>query len=188
MFKKRKPDSIDQNEEVQAPITPSPLFASSETSGTSGTELPTATRPTSTPNAFSGIKPLRNTSPLSTPKNTIQRTLTVGAGISVKGAIHDAEQLVVEGTVEASQIQATDLKISEGGIFRGEIEVEHAEIHGIIDGTLTVRNSLVIHSTGQVLGKAKCKRLQVEDGGQVSGQIEMITLTPSAASEETPAE
>jgi cytoskeletal protein CcmA (bactofilin family) len=104
-----------------------------------------------------------------------RRTLVVGRGISVQGTVQDAERLVVEGTVEASMIHATELAISPGGIFKGEIEVEDAEIAGTIDGTLTARGALVVRASGKVLGTARCRRLQVEDGGQITGHIEMLT-------------
>lgn len=104
-----------------------------------------------------------------------RRTLVVGRGISVQGVVQDAERLVVEGTVEATMIHATELSIAPGGVFKGEVEVEDGEIAGTIDGTLTIRGSLVVRSTGRVLGTARCRRLQVEDGGQITGRIEMIT-------------
>ncbi len=104
-----------------------------------------------------------------------RRTLVVGRGISVQGTVQDAERLVVEGTVEASMIHATELSISQGGMFKGEVEVEDAEVAGTFDGTLTARGNLVIRASGRVLGQARCRRLQVEDGGQISGQMEMLT-------------
>ena len=104
-----------------------------------------------------------------------RRTLVVGRGISVQGTVQDAERLVVEGTVEASMIHATELAIALGGMFRGEVEVEDAEISGTLDGTLTARGNLVVRASGRVLGTARCRRLQVEDGGQITGRIEMIT-------------
>jgi cytoskeletal protein CcmA (bactofilin family) len=107
-----------------------------------------------------------------------RRTLVVGRGISVQGVVQDAERLVVEGTVEATMIHATELSIAPGGVFKGEVEVEDAEIAGTIDGTLTARASLIVRSTGRVLGTAKCRRLQVEDGGQITGRMEMIGDQP----------
>jgi len=104
-----------------------------------------------------------------------RRTLVVGRGISVQGTVQDAERLVVEGTVEASMIHATELSIAPGGVFKGEVEVEDAEIAGTIDGTLTARSALIVRASGKVMGKARCRRLQVEDGGQLSGQMEMLT-------------
>ena len=99
--------------------------------------------------------------------------------------MQDAERLVVEGTVEATMIHATELAISPGGVFKGEVEVEDAEIAGTIDGTLTARGSLIVRATGKVLGTARCRRLQVEDGGQITGRIEMLTDQTQAAEART---
>jgi len=104
-----------------------------------------------------------------------RRTLTVGKGISVQGTVADCERLVVEGTVESEMLQAAELAIGTTGVFRGEVQVEDAEIGGLFDGTLTARGNLVIRATGKVNGVARCKRLTVEDGGQLTGRMEMLT-------------
>ncbi len=103
-----------------------------------------------------------------------RRTLVVGRGISLQGTVSDAERLVVEGTVESQMIQATELSISQAGVFKGEVQVEDAEIAGTFDGTLTARGALVIRGTGRVIGVARCRRLMVEEGGQISGRMEML--------------
>ena len=120
---------------------------------------------------------------------TERRTLVVGRGISVQGTIQDAERLVVEGLVEATLLQATEVSITQGGVFKGAVEVEDAEIGGTIDGTVTARGSLIVRATGKVLGTARCRRLQVEDGGQITGTIEMITdSSPKPEAPRPPAE
>jgi cytoskeletal protein CcmA (bactofilin family) len=110
-----------------------------------------------------------------------RRTLVVGRGISVQGTISDAERLVVEGTVEASSLSAAELQIAQGGVLKGQVEVEDAEISGMMDGVLTVKGSLVLRGTGQIIGEARCRRLQVEDGGQLSGKISMLGEGGSAS-------
>jgi cytoskeletal protein CcmA (bactofilin family) len=103
-----------------------------------------------------------------------RRTLVVGKGISLQGTVSDAERLVVEGTVESQMIQAQELHISHAGVFKGEVQVEDAEVAGVFDGTITARGALIVRATGKVLGSARCRRLQVEEGGQISGKMEMI--------------
>ena len=39
----------------------------------------------------------------------------------------------------------------------------------------------ICDATGRVLGTARCRRLQVEDGGQITGRIEMLTETARQA-------
>ncbi len=104
-----------------------------------------------------------------------RRTLTVGKGITVQGTISDCERLVVEGTVESQMLQAAELSVGGTGIFRGEVQVEDAEIAGLFDGTLTARGNLIIRASGRVNGVARSKRLAVEDGGQLTGRMEMLT-------------
>lgn len=104
-----------------------------------------------------------------------RRTLVVGRGIALQGTVADAERLVVEGTVESQMIQAAELFVAGSGVFKGEVEVEDAEIAGAFDGTITARGSLIIRATGKISGMARCRKLSVEEGGQVSGKMEMLT-------------
>ncbi|MDN3566223.1 polymer-forming cytoskeletal protein [Paeniroseomonas aquatica] len=104
-----------------------------------------------------------------------RRTLVVGRGISLQGTVTDAERLVVEGTVESEMIQAAELFVAPTGVFRGEVQVEDAEIAGLFDGTVTARGSLTIRGTGKVNGTARYRKLAVEEGGQMSGRMEMLT-------------
>jgi cytoskeletal protein CcmA (bactofilin family) len=108
-----------------------------------------------------------------------RRTLVVGKGISLQGTVADAERLVVEGTVESKMIQAVELQVAHAGVFKGEVQVEDAEIAGTFDGSLTATGNLVIRATGRVMGTARYRRLQVEDGGVISGRMEMLTDGPA---------
>ncbi len=151
--------------------TPAPAAAATPTPTTPTTTTTTTLNPT----APVARPPQQALSRVARDLSQEKRTLVVGRGISVQGSVQDAERLVVEGTVEASMIHAHELSVAQGGIFRGEIEVEDAEIAGTVDGTLTVKGNLIVRATGVLLGTARCRRLQVEDGGQITGRIEMIT-------------
>jgi cytoskeletal protein CcmA (bactofilin family) len=98
--------------------------------------------------------------------------LTVGPNIKLKGVeITDCDTLVVEGSVEAT-MDSRVIQISERGSFKGSAEIDIAEIHGVFDGNLTVRQKLVIYSTGKVSGKVRYGKVVIEEGGQLSGEIE----------------
>ena len=99
--------------------------------------------------------------------------LTVGPNIKLKGVeITDCDTLVVEGTVEAT-MDSRVIQIAEQGAFRGSADIDIAEIRGEFNGTLTVRDRLVIFGTGRVSGKIRYGKLVVEEGGQLSGDIEV---------------
>lgn len=109
-----------------------------------------------------------------------KRVLQLGKGISIQGSVTEAERIVIEGTMESQLLQCQELAISHSGVFKGEAQVEDADIAGVFDGTLNATGSLIIRATGRVLGVARSRRLSVEDGGQLTGRMEMITEAPSS--------
>lgn len=99
--------------------------------------------------------------------------LVVGPEIKIKGVeISDCDTLVVEGRIEAT-LDSRVLEITQHGVFQGTIAVDNAEIHGRFEGELTVRKQLVIHGTGKVSGKIRYSKIKVEEGAELSGQIEV---------------
>ncbi|MBS7777045.1 polymer-forming cytoskeletal protein [Acidovorax sp. CCYZU-2555] len=98
--------------------------------------------------------------------------LIVGPNIKLKGVeITDCDTLVVEGTVEAT-MDSRVIEIAEQGAFHGTAEIDVAEIRGVFDGTLIVRQKLVIYGTGKVSGKIRYGKVVIEEGGELTGQIE----------------
>jgi len=166
------PHARDAGDLAMPPIRPAQHEAPPMTLAPKPTAIPTAPTLPARPTAAAAVgvpaRPQR-------PDAAERRTLVVGRGISLQGTVSDAERLVVEGTVESQMIHATEVFVAQAGVFRGEVQVEDAEIAGLFDGTLTVRGSLVIRGTGKVNGVARYRRLSVEDGGQVSGRMEMLT-------------
>ena len=105
--------------------------------------------------------------------------LTVGPNIKLKGVeITDCDTLVVEGLVEAT-MDSRLMQISEQGAFKGSAEIDIAEIHGQFDGNLTVRDKLVIYATGKVTGKIRYGKVVIEEGGQLSGEIQFGASAPA---------
>jgi len=109
-----------------------------------------------------------------------KRVLQLGKGISIQGSVTEAERIVIDGTMESQLLQCQELAISHSGVFKGEVQVEDADIAGVFDGTLTATGNLIIRATGRVLGVARSRRLSVEDGGQLTGRMEMITDAPAS--------
>lgn len=100
--------------------------------------------------------------------------LLVGPDVKLKGAeILDCDTLVVEGRVEAT-MDSRVIRIAEQGCFNGNVSIDTAEIHGSFEGELTARSQLLIHATGRVSGKIRYGKILIEEGGQISGDIQAI--------------
>lgn len=113
--------------------------------------------------------------------NEIRSKLTVGPNIKLKGVeITDCDTLVVEGRVEAT-INSRVIQISEKGAFLGNAEFDIAEIRGEFEGELTVRQKLVVYTTGKVTGKIRYGKLVIEEGGQIAGDIQLMSAQQPAS-------
>lgn len=112
------------------------------------------------------------------PQENDMRRLTVGRDISLSGEITSCDRLVVEGSVEANLANCRDIDIAESGLFKGSASIDEAEIRGRFEGTLEVRNRLLIRATGRVIGTVRYGQIEIERGGQISGDVE---ARPSSA-------
>jgi cytoskeletal protein CcmA (bactofilin family) len=104
-----------------------------------------------------------------------EKRLIVGQGISLSGEITACDRLIVEGNVQVTLNQTKAIEITESGKFtNGKAEVDEAEISGVYEGELTVRNRLMIRSTGRVDGTVRFGEIEVERGGQLTGSVSML--------------
>jgi cytoskeletal protein CcmA (bactofilin family) len=106
--------------------------------------------------------------------------MVVGKEIKLSGTISACDQLLVEGTIEADLKDCDDLNIAEAGLFKGTATIGEADIRGRFEGTLTVRN-LIIRATARVTGQIRYAHLQIERGGQISGDIVSLDAGDEAA-------
>src|SRR5437588_6835117 len=120
-------------------------------------------------------RPPAATVPAATPavrhSETEHRTLIVGREIGLSGEITSCDRLVVEGSVQANLANCREIDIAESGLFKGSASIEEAEIRGRFEGTLTVRKRLFIRATGKVTGTVRYGQIEIECGGQLSGEV-----------------
>jgi len=100
--------------------------------------------------------------------------LCVGPKIKLKGVeISDCDVLVVEGEVEAT-VNSKAMQIAKPGMLKGHVSIDIAEIFGEFSGELTARTKLIVHGTGRVSGKIRYGKLIVAEGGELSGDVQML--------------
>ena len=137
--------------------------------GLGGTSTPAPTAVASSPTSASTSASTSTSTSTATKEGGSK--LTVGPNIKLKGVeITDCDTLVVEGLVEAT-MDSRVMQIAEQGAFKGSAEIDVAEIRGEFNGNLTVRQKLVIYSTGKVTGTIRYGKLVIEEGGQLAGEI-----------------
>jgi cytoskeletal protein CcmA (bactofilin family) len=134
---------------------------------------PRRTEVTPPPSSVSTPAPAPATSPgLPQRREAEMRKLIVGREISLAGEITSCDRLVVEGSVEANLANCRDIEISDTGVFKGSASIEDAEIRGRFDGVLNVRRRLLIRASGRVKGTVRYGQIEIECGGQISGDVQ----------------
>lgn len=107
--------------------------------------------------------------------------LVVGSHVRLTGSeITDCDTVIVEGRVEAT-VDGRVMQITETGMFTGTVAIDMAEIRGQFNGELTVRKRLTVCGTGKVKGKIRYGTLVVEEGGELSGDVDSLGTASGAA-------
>ena len=128
--------------------------------------------PVAPPVAAAPPPPGPSSPPPSRRSETGLRQLTVGREISLSGEIASCDTLIVEGSVEANLQNCRDVDIAESGLFKGSAEIDNADVRGTFEGNLLVRKRLLIRSGGQVSGTIRYGQIEIELGGQISGDVQ----------------
>lgn len=106
--------------------------------------------------------------------------LTVGRNICLNGEITACEKLVVEGRVEASLTDAHVIEVAASGYFKGNADVEEADISGYFEGTLVAKDKLTIRKDGRVSGSVRYGKIVIEAGGEISGDMAALVEADDA--------
>ncbi len=108
------------------------------------------------------------------------KKLIVGREIVLNGEINSCDRLVVEGRVEANMKDCREIEIAETGTFKGQAEIDRADISGVFEGDLTAREHLVVRATGRITGKVRFGELEIERGGQIVGDVQVFVENAGA--------
>jgi cytoskeletal protein CcmA (bactofilin family) len=111
------------------------------------------------------------------------QVFAVDRGTRLVAETCECAELVIEGYLEATA-RAQSLRVGPDGRFVGAAEVVVAEIHGHVDGDLTVTGKLVIHPTGTVSGTTRYRQIAIEGGGRILGEVRIMSQGPVAVPED----
>ena len=111
------------------------------------------------------------------------QVFAVDRGIHLVAESCECAELVVEGYLEATA-RAQSLRVGPDGRFVGAAEVAVAEIHGHVEGDLTVTGKLVIHPTGRVSGTTRYRQIAMESGGRILGEVRILSQVPVVVPED----
>jgi len=96
--------------------------------------------------------------------------IVIGNDVTIKGTLHVPNRAVVNGAIDG-EITARELVVGQTGRIVGHAKTERADVYGEINQTLDVSQSLILRSTGKIVGVIQYTEIEIEKGGLVEGKL-----------------
>lgn len=117
-----------------------------------------------------------------TPKELTDVVSIIGPGMKIVGDCSSDGTIRVEGKVEGSVNAGKSVVVGKDGVVKGDISTQDAIIAGTVDGSVTAESRVELQASCRVQGDIRSRRVKLDEGGQVDGQLHM---GPSVTSRST---
>ncbi len=111
----------------------------------------------------------------------------VGPGMRIVGDCSSDGTIRVEGQVEGSVKAAKSVVVGQKGTVLGDVETQDAIVAGRVEGSIRADSRVELQSSCQVKGNIESRRIKLDEGGRVDGQLKMgTTAAKKEAAEPSP--
>lgn len=105
---------------------------------------------------------------------------TIGPRITVRGSLLGEEDVVVRGRVEGSIALSAHLIVAEEGLVTADIEADSVDVRGQVEGDVVAAEAIILREGARVVGNLRAPRVEIVDGAQFKGSVEMDVPLPSS--------
>ena len=99
---------------------------------------------------------------------------TISTGTIIKGDITAQGDFRLDGRLEGNIQLNGKLVVGETGQIKGNIVCQNANIIGHVDGNISVKEVLTLHTSAVVKGDILINKLAIEPGAAFSGTCRML--------------
>jgi cytoskeletal protein CcmA (bactofilin family) len=97
----------------------------------------------------------------------------IGPGMRVAGDCETEGTLRIEGTVAGTVRAGKAVVIGKEGAIEGDLYTQDAIIGGRVQGKVVAESRLELQATCHVEGEIRARRIKLDEGGQVRGNVEV---------------
>lgn len=126
----------------------------------------------------------RETNAAQTPRDGV--ISIIGPGMRVDGDCVTEGTLRVEGQVKGTVRAGKAVVISKDGVVEGDVVTQDAIIGGRVTGSVTADSRLELQATSQIHGEIRARRIKLDEGGQIDGNVRTGDVDRAAASGRPP--
>ncbi len=103
----------------------------------------------------------------------------INKGTSIEGQIKSDGDIRIDGTLQGMVHSKSKVVIGNSGAVSGNILCKSADIHGKVEGTIEVKDTLYLKSTAHIEGDIIVSKLVIESGAVFNGKCNMGTQLKS---------
>ncbi|MFK7935911.1 MAG: polymer-forming cytoskeletal protein [Saprospiraceae bacterium] len=100
-------------------------------------------------------------------------TCIISKGTRVEGQFVSQENVRLDGVIKGEVKCESRLVMGESGKIEGKVRTKDADIHGTIEGEITVFGSLQLRSTARIHGNITATSMSVEEGASWTGECKV---------------
>lgn len=97
----------------------------------------------------------------------------IGKGTRLIGEIYTNGSIRIDGEVEGKIESTGFLTVGPAAKIKADIKSKEAVIAGMVNGNVTVGNSLILEKSAQINGDIVAKILDIETGARLNGKCQM---------------
>jgi len=97
----------------------------------------------------------------------------IGPGMRVVGDCASEGTIRIEGVVHGEVIAGKAIVVGKDGTVMGDLRTQDALIAGQVEGAVVAASRLEVQATARIHGKIQARRLHLEEGATVNGEIQM---------------
>ena len=105
---------------------------------------------------------------------------TIGPRITVRGSLVGEEDVVIQGRVEGNIALSANLVVDGPALVAADIEADSVDIRGQVEGDIVASEGIVLREGARVVGNLRAPRVEIADGAQFKGSVEMDVALPSS--------
>lgn len=102
-----------------------------------------------------------------------QRKFTMGPNDILEGKLVYDGHVHVDGRTEGEFRVTGNLDVASGATAKISIDAANATLKGTVEGSVTVKDKLMLGKNAKLSGDIVVRRLQVEDGASLNGHVRM---------------
>ena len=99
--------------------------------------------------------------------------IVLGPRDSLVGKLTTEGDVRVQGTLEGELTAGGDVSIEDKATVKANVEGRNVNVRGDLEGDLVVKDRLLLAGSGSVQGNVRVRRLAIEDGATLNGNVNM---------------